>query len=490
MKRYLSAMLLQGVVVVLSFAASGAGASVTVSSQPTKHMSCSAGVCSPTRKGAVLNVTDLASMLASGDVTLTSGSLAQDIEIKAALSWVSSSHLTLDAYSSLVFDKPVIVAGTGGLTITTNDGGSGGDFRFFGKGHVECWDRDNDLTINGQQYALVKSVRQITGEIHHSGFPLALARSFSAKKQTYDRSPIPLLQVGFEGLGNTISNVTITDSTFSDNVGFFGDFLPNDPAASIRDVNLVDANVTGTANEQSVGVLVGYSQGFVRYASVAGQVSATGPNSFVGGMAGINGIATEKSSSSASVFASNGATAGGLVGMHVSSCDRVCYGLIDQSYATGSVTVADAEMAGGLVGQNLGGPITNSYATGSVTGGNGAFVGGLIGSNLDNANGHSNPTIVSSYSTGSISGGSGADVGGLIGQDLAQTGTTNAYWDVDTSGINDLSRGAGNVANDPGIAGLTTAQFQSGLPAGFNASLWNEKNTINGGLPYLLSGFP
>ena len=37
------------------------------------------------------------------------------------------------------------------------------------------------------------------------------------------------------------------------------------------------------------------------------------------------------------------------------------------------------------------------------------------------------------------------------------------------------------MANDPDITGLTTAQFQSGLPAGFDPTVWREKSNINGG---------
>ena len=42
----------------------------------------------------------------------------------------------------------------------------------------------------------------------------------------------------------------------------------------------------------------------------------------------------------------------------------------------------------------------------------------------------------------------------------------------------------------PGITGLTTAQLQSGLPAGFDPSIWAESPNINGGLPYLITNPP
>ena len=89
--------------------------------------------------------------------------------------------------------------------------------------------------------------------------------------------------------------------------------------------------------------------------------------------------------------------------------------------------------------------------------------------------------------------GTGADtgIGGLIGEDDAQSGSLDAtYWDTDTSGVTNLSQGAGNIANDPGITGLTTAQFQSGLPQGFDPKVWAEKANIIDGFPYLLTNPP
>ncbi len=67
---------------------------------------------------------------------------------------------------------------------------------------------------------------------------------------------------------------------------------------------------------------------------------------------------------------------------------------------------------------------------------------------------------------------------------------TDAYWDLDSSGISDPSRGAGNVANYPGIAGLTTAQLQSALPAGFDPAVWARSASLNNGYPYLIANPP
>jgi hypothetical protein len=59
--------------------------------------------------------------------------------------------------------------------------------------------------------------------------------------------------------------------------------------------------------------------------------------------------------------------------------------------------------------------------------------------------------ITDSYSTGAVAGGSGTYVGWLIGYDNSGQANTDAYWDTTTSGVTNLSQGAGNIANDAGI---------------------------------------
>ena len=78
-------------------------------------------------------------------------------------------------------------------------------------------------------------------------------------------------------------------------------------------------------------------------------------------------------------------------------------------------------------------------------------------------------------------------VGGLIGNDLGANDLTDTYWDTDTSG---QSHGVGNNTAYPGVTGLTTAQFQAGLPSGFSSLFWAEDPSINNGLPYLLPENP
>jgi hypothetical protein len=160
---------------------------------------------------------------------------------------------------------------------------------------------------------------------------------------------------------------------------------------------------------------------------------------------------------------------------------------VAESYATGTATVAgtgNAATAGGLIG-NDNGLVENCYAEGAATIGNSGEVGGLAGEN--------DLTIETSYSTGAATGGPRTDVGGSLGYDGSQVdggSVSDIYWDTTTSGITNLSQGAGNIANDPGITGETSAQLQAGLPAGFDPTIWAENPSINNGLPYLIANPP
>ncbi len=82
------------------------------------------------------------------------------------------------------------------------------------------------------------------------------------------------------------------------------------------------------------------------------------------------------------------------------------------------------------------------------------------------------------YAIGAASG--GYYNGGLIGfSSEAPPGTAYVGWDIDTSG---LSAGCGN-RSCTGIKGLSDAQLKSGLPAGFDSSIWSQRADINSGYP-------
>ena len=460
----------------LACMASGAAASVTISSGKTKNIACAVGVCTPTGKSAVLNVTQLENLLATGNVDVTTGGdEATSIVVSASLSWASANSLTLDAYKSITINLPVAVNGTGSLTLTTNDGGKNGMLSFGSSGNVAFLSTANSLTVNGAAYTLVADTTTLASEIASSpGGNYALASSYNA---TGNGTYVTTTFTGqFEGLGNTISNlgngVTPNSPTFA---------LFSEVAAGATVANLRLTAVSYSGSGEVDGGLSAFNFGTLSGDSVSGTLQSTNVTlPVVGGLSGDNGGTIVNCQSSVAVAIGNDGegTAGGLVALN--------HGSISVSYASGSVaqsTGSDSKI-GGLVGYNYDeGTIANSYATGAVTGNSRAKVGGLAG--------QGSKSIKNSYATGMVTAGSRSKVGGLIGDLIDPTTTvTNSYWDTTTSGIANASQGAGNVSDAPGITGLSSTQLEAGLPAGFSSTIWGETPSINGGLPYLLAISP
>ena len=187
----------------------------------------------------------------------------------------------------------------------------------------------------------------------------------------------------FRGQGNTITGLYIDRPS----MGYVGLFGVVGTGGIVRDLGLVDANVSGN---WAVGCLVGNLAG--------GNIE----NSYATG-----------------IVSGDWAIAG-LVGWNWD-------GTLSSSYS--SATVNGNWDVGGLVGYNEG-PIDNSYATGDVSGFD--SVGGLVGYNWGS-------TISNSYSTGNVS--AEQAVGGLIGYN---EGTVeNSFWDMETSGTTESDGGIG-----------------------------------------------
>jgi len=479
----------------LALAAPAASADVVISSGATQNMSCSAGVCAPTANKAVLNIGDLETLLASGNVQVTttgSGVQADNIDVSAALSWSSTSTLTLDANESIAVEKAVSVAGTGGVVLTTNDGGSDGTLSFGSKGHVTLQNLSSPLTINGTAYTLEDSVKTLANAVaaNPSG-SYALASSYNASQDgTYSNSPVGTTLTGtVQGLGNTISNLGIDYTTRRK--AYIGLFALTGVSASIDSIRLTALNIKAHSG-RAIGGLVALNQGSLFNDHVAGIIESP---SGAGGVAGGNEGLVAYSSANVRIKALQG-LAGGLVGDNVGTISQssaegsikciACGGLvgdndtgsISESFATGKVTGGDQARVGGLVSLNDdNGEIENSYALGAVSAGQNSEVGGFIGEN--------DSTVENSYSIGSVEGGTNSLVGGFSGG-WAGAIFSDCYWDVTTSGT-DQGTGGGNVS---GITGLTTQQLQSGLPTGFDPKIWAENPKINSGLPYLINNPP
>ncbi len=531
--------------------ASPASASVVISNAATKHMSCSGGVCTPTAKNSVLNAGDLETLLASGDVTVNTGTGAVSIAVNAPVTWASTSRLTLNASNVISIRAAVVVEGTGAMTLAP----SGAGLSFYPGGSIAFWDNSSSLVISGHSYTLVSDITTLASDVqaNPAGF-YALAKDYDASGDSFGAAAVSTALTGtFEGLGHTISNFSI-NNTDEFQVGLFSEI-----DGTARDLTMSGGDITCAGSgvgAQGVGLLVGENKGAVKGISVSGTIDCDSGRD-IGGVAGDNtapGIISN-AISAVNIPQSHAHSAGGLVGVNTGTIQKssasgdivgdpggglvgTTSGTITDSRATGSVLNAAAAYSGGLAGIANGtilrcsasGNVTvktyagglvglassltidSSFASGAATSANAA--GGLVGwagSGLMLVNSYARGTatgtirkvqgiggligvsnaaqsVATSYSTGAPSG--AKNVGGSVGAVVGSVAVTDVYWDLDTSGISDPSKGVGNSANYPGITGLTTAQFQSGLPSGFDPSVWAESPSINNGYPYLIANPP
>jgi len=409
--------------------AGGAQAAINISTQATQNMSCSAGVCTATAQKAYLNVNDVTNMLAAGDLKVVSAAGAEDIHIQAPFSWTSLSRLTLDAQRSVEFEKPVSVAGSGALTLITNDGDTGGDYWFDSGASVTFWDTSSSLIINGVSFRLINSFGPL---VDSKGIqnPVALAKSYVSQGSYSHAINAKPFGTTFEGLGNTISNLTFKNTTPYANLSL-GLFAQVQSKGILRDINLDNASVESNSGAK-IAALAAVNSGTISRCRVSGTVLGTA-QVMAGGLVGENDApgVVSYSSSSASVTAADESLAGGLVGYNdgfvgqsssqgpvtntASSFSSVPtgglvganYGTVDHSASSSTVQVNEGGQAGGLVGGGTG-TISNSYASGNITAADReSSLGGLAGSA---------GTIVNSYATGNLSEpGTEARVGGLAG---------------------------------------------------------------------------
>ena len=256
-----------------------------------------AGASSPVSGGTIATSSAAGNVIvqnsaAAGLVPVALPPAVGDISIGAPMTWANSSVLTLNAYHSIVVSGPITdTASDSQVLLNTNQGGSGGDYSFVNGGSLSFIggpSANQSLTIDGQAYTLIYSqadLLNINNDL--TGFyALADPLDFDTATTTTVFSAAPIASLAsqpftgtFTGLGNTISNLTITDTTpiaqtdgpgYATNgqVGLFGIV---GAGGGVRDVNLSNANVSGGDGMQ-VGALVGGLYGLVEDASSSGTI--------------------------------------------------------------------------------------------------------------------------------------------------------------------------------------------------------------------------
>jgi len=235
----------------------------------------------------------------------------------------------------------------------------------------------------------------------------ALAKDLQAGGTTYASAPVTALNGVLAGLGHTIRDLKIDAATI-DKVGLIGENRPN---SIIRDIGLINADVTGRGD---VGILVGKNYSDISHVYSAGKVSG---QQNVGGLIGSNAFVTNPDGSymrvSVSDSFSNAAVSGYMAGGLVGWTKNIT---LSRVHATGAVTGPGETGSGlgGLLGFADTAVVNDSYASGKVSGGNKSdSIGGLIGG-IGRGEATFLGKVTNSYASGDVTG--GLNVGGLIGQ--------------------------------------------------------------------------
>jgi filamentous hemagglutinin family protein len=466
-----------------------------------------------------------------------------DISVNATVTWGGTSKLALIAHRNIYINADLTVNGNAGLSLQTGQSEEGIGTYFFNNARINLADTAAFTTKQGLNGPVTPyTVITALGRAIDSGDAKTLQGLSGAGNYVLGRDidatatrnwnpdsfgvangfrPIQNFSGTLDGLGNRITGLFINRPT-EVNAGLFSSIVAG---AKIRNINLVDANVTAVGN---AGILAGLNYGTISNVSSTGNVTGavgggTQDGFYIGGLVGQN-LTTgniDRSSSAANVTGTQGVgglvgvltegasisnsnasgkvTAikqgnnalqwfGGLVGVNIRSTIR-------NSYAEGDVSAGEMIEAGGLVGEN-GGLIRNSYAVGNVTGRK--TIGGLTGIvSLESG------AIENSYATGSVNavGNNAAEIGGLAGFMQLNTKVTNSYatGPVNVPGNNSANIGGligfaqGNAkvtnsyatgpvnvtgSNPVNINGLIGAADKEATAV---SSYWNTDSIANGG---------
>jgi filamentous hemagglutinin family protein len=470
---------------------------------------------------ATTNVTILSSQGASG--------VNGDVIVNDPVSWASANMLTLDAARNIQVNADITVQGAGGLTLiygdtaqtgagstagsllfALTDGGSTASASFTGAGGA--------LTVNGVAYTLLRTEADLAQLTATPAGNFALAQDITLA-QTYATDVVPDFYGRLEGLGHTLSNLTVTQGGAATNVGFFGILdatgsgTPAAPPAgavgTVSNLFLANVNVNG-GGATGVGALAGENYGQINNSGSSGAVAGTA--SSVGGLVGTNAglinlgyssVAVNGSTATGSGFGglvgtNSGGVVGGLASGNVQGDDSVG-GLVGLN--TGYVNAGSAGFivgntnTGGVVGQNgptgaevffqgadvgPGGTVVGSFGFGGVFGTTTA--GGVVGlnngrvdssyfngpvggdTNIGGLVGVNNNVIVGSYAIGAVTGsGVATNIGGLVGENLGSIDSSFAMGAV--SGTTDVG-GLVGLEGGPAATTSVTDSYSTGVVSG------------------------
>jgi len=322
-------------------------------------------------------------------------------------------------------------------------------------------------------YAIATAAQLEYWDSHQSAFVNAdFVLTHDINLGDYAWTPISQFNGTFDGQGHRISHLQVDSS--EEPAGFIANLSGVVERASFSAVKIYGSTFVG-----GVAGIVGPSgviEGCIVSGLVASDASAgVGVQPSVGGVAGVSFGALSRCTSRVTMADSpiGAEGVGGLIGFMQSGSAELCV-------STAMLNAPDSTGVGGLVGRMAGGLLDDSYATGTVAGL--TDVGGLVGSLWNSS------TVQDSYSLTRVNASSGR-AGGLIGDQYQITDVPtvlSSFWSPTLSG---------HLTSDGGQS-LSLSQFHSvqtfDNPAvGWDfTAVWDRKTTVNDGFPYLRSERP
>ncbi|MGZ2744551.1 two-partner secretion domain-containing protein [Burkholderia stagnalis] len=435
-----------------------------------------------------IGATTLSRTLGTTNVALTNTS--GDLTVGDAVNWTSDHALTLTSRKGSVDLKQSVTASGANASVTANAAGgirihdkvalTGENAHLAlnsGSGHsltndnaaVTLSGRNASFSANGDAYQVVHDLAGLRKLEDDPSGRYVLGNAIDGNGAAFRSIGVNDAFGGvFDGLGNTIGNLTVSSpdamfvGLFATNFGRIANlglekittkvsasdgYLPLQVGAlagynagTISNVRATDMIVSSTGSVDSVvGGLVGTNGGgVVDGARFQGRVTGNDRAVSIGGIAGRNMYGGRIANSRAdaeitrtqSPWSGGLYTAGGIVGTNSdstvvdsSSSGRIAVGdgvhvgglaglsaggVIDRSNTSVAVSAGKAGHIGGAVGWNRGASLSNVTASGNVSATSGATVGGLVGRNDDG-------TIRSASASGNVVAAAGSTVGGLVG---------------------------------------------------------------------------
>ncbi|MXN83129.1 filamentous hemagglutinin N-terminal domain-containing protein [Burkholderia sp. 4812] len=451
----------------------------------------------------------LARNLGTTNVALTNTS--GDLTVGGAVNWTSDHALTLTSRKGNVDLKQAVTASGANAGVTANAAHgigihdkvalTGENARLAlnsGSGHALTNDnaavtlsgRNASFSSNGEAYQVIHDVAGLRNVDANLSGRYVLGNAIDGNGAAFRTigADQPFHGV-FDGLGNTISRLTINGS--GPYVGLFGlnrgrianlaldAFAVNGASkwgATVSVGSVAGANHSGTisnvratrttvsssgSTKDIVGGLVGDNvAGVIDGGRFDGRITGNDAASSIGGIAGRNmfGGRIRNSRAHADITSVRAPSqfmydVGGLVGTNLNST-------VSDSASAGRISVGNRMHVGGLVGLTTGGLIENASSTVSVSAGASSFVGGAVGRS-------DRGTILGASAHGTVNATGGSAVGGFIGANRGgHVGGSQAYGMVDARGATAVGGFAGANLDDGTLEGVAANGRVSDIASG------------------------